>query len=909
MMTTSRPRITIERLRTLVLVGGIVLVLAVGGFLAAGKYARRFLTKDLPKQLGINIESQADGVNYTQTRKGKTLFKIHAARAVRMKDGEKTLLHNVTIDLYGEDGKRSDTITGNEFEYDPENGIAQAKGPVEITLMRPGEKPAVAQLISGADKSSKKPDAAEAAAGANSSSSAAQNPALAAITDNEIHVRTSGLTFNQKTSVATTSERVDFALRQGSGHSIGATYDSTTSLLVLDHAVELHVDGNPVRPGQPSRAPVTVHATHAEFERTSQLCRMTQAVAESASGTAHIANALLHFRDDGSVERLDGSGGVDLVTPAGSHVSAPRGWLDFDAANHPHEGLLEGGAHMEASQPGRQSQGSSPTANLTFDNTGQLRYVHMQEGVKFESRQQAISARGIHSEIHRTWISKTADVTFAPETQASRTASSRTKVASAGQNSKNAPQSPKMEPRSIHGDGSVVVTSETTTGKVVTPSKLAADTVVAELAPGGVLTSLKGSGNASFEQRTLSGVHQSSSSDQLDVRFAPEPQPGGGASEIDSVVQTGNVVLTQDPPANSKPNAAGKSAPQATQSAGIRATADRSDYDGRSQLLHLTGSPRIRDGSLEMTAERIDFDRASGDAQAVGDVRASWSSAAGGATLPGASLLSSGASGPASGNGPVHAIAAEAEMHQATQEVVFRAVGSYASAQPTGTARLWQGANSVAAPLIRLNRQRQTLDAEAAGAASPVVTVLLSRTGNSASGNAPVTRPASTKASTAKPDSPSLIRLHSGSLHYSEGERIAIFESKPLSSVTAETTGGSGVATIVSDQTEVHLFPAGVSGSSAKTPAAPASNAHTSGNSSNSSIDRLTASGHVNVTWPARKGSAEKLVYLSDDGTFTLTGTSSAPPRITDQARGTGDDSVTVEGDGAKTVTETRAKK
>ena len=73
------------------------------------------------------------------------------------------------------------------------------------------------------------------------------------------------------------------------------------------------------------------------------------------------------------------------------------------------------------------------------------------------------------------------------------------------------------------------------------------------------------------------------------------------------------------------------------------------------------------------------------------------------------------------------------------------------------------------------------------------------------------------------------------------------------------------------------------------------------------------------MDWPGRKGTGEQLVYVGENGTFTLTGTSAAPPRITDAARGTitgsaliyhsREDSVTVEGDGGKTETETRSKK
>jgi lipopolysaccharide export system protein LptA len=933
-LTLSRPRFTIERLRTLVLVGGVLLVAAIVIFLAAGQWTRRFLSKDLPNRLGINIEQQADGVNYTQTRKGKTIFKIHAARAVTMKTGGKTLLHDVKIDLYGDDGNRADTISGSEFEYDTNAGVATAAGAVEITMMRPGEKPAITQLKPGNSKprpSAAKPEARKAPA-ANSAPGSVSTPVNAAlanqITDNQIHVKTSGLVFNQKTGVATTTQRVDFALRQGNGNSIGATYDSQNGQLILDRAVELHVE----RDG----GPITVHAGHAEFEHSQMVCRLSQAKAEYTGGTAQTATAVLHFRADGSAIQLDGSGGVDLQTKTGGHVTAPLGTLQFDENNHPRHGLLQGGAHLEMNQPNRQVQGSSPTARLTFDNAGQLTMAHMEEGVLFSSQQQATTAKGAVAEIHRTWKSQTADVAFAPAAEAhepgraAATAQAKGQVQTQAQN--------RIEPRTIHGYGGVVVTSESTSDGVATPSKLSSDTMVAELAPGGALSSLQGTGHASFDERTAAGVHQASTADQLDVRFVPvsisapkaamaastsKSQGAAGGSEIASMVEIGHVVLVQDPaPVHSGQPAQKSSLPEAQ--SGLRATANRADYDGPSQLLHLTGSPRVRDGALDMTADRIDFARATGDAFAHGDVRASW--IGGGAqqgptpnvSLPGASLLSSDRPG-SSGNGPVHAIAAEAELHQVTQEVVFRGAENFPTGHSGIQPRLWQSVNSVVAPVIVLNRQKMTLTAEAHGAANPVRTVLVS--------NAPA--PSSAKSapgsanSKEKHEDRSVIRVSSGDLHYSEGERLALFHSGSVGSVTAETTGTGGTATIVSQEAEVNLLPQGVHSASATTPAASAPG---SGNASgqahspaNSSIDRLTARGHVTVDWPDRRGTGEKLVYLSEDGTYTLTGTSSAPPRIVDQARGTvtgsaliyhsGDESVTVQSDGGKTETETRSKK
>jgi len=406
------------------------------------------------------------------------------------------------------------------------------------------------------------------------------------------------------------------------------------------------------------------------------------------------------------------------------------------------------------------------------------------------------------------------------------------------------------------------------------------------------------------------------------------------------LVEVGHVVLIQDPPTQNPPpnrtgqGASGQNSGANSVQAGLRATASRADYDGQSEMMHLTGSPRVRDGALDMTADRIDFSRATEDAFAHGDVRASWVGAGTGGSaqpgsttgmspMPGASLL--GGNDPGSGNGPVHAVAAEAEMHQSTQEVIFRGP---ANGQSANQPRLWQSANSVIAPVIVLNRQKQTLTAEAKGPANPVRTVLVSNAPAPQAANG--TSGASGRSNTAKPesgkpgakggqDSTSVIRVRSGDLHYSEAERLALFHSGSVGSVTAETTGTGGTATIVSQETEVQLLPAGTRGGAVTAQAGAPGKAASTPNASNTSIDRLTARGHVTVDWPDRRGTGEKLVYLSEDGNFTLTGTSSVAPRITDESQEsvTGgaliyhsrDGRVTVEGDGGKTETETRSKK
>ena len=79
------------------------------------------------------------------------------------------------------------------------------------------------------------------------------------------------------------------------------------------------------------------------------------------------------------------------------------------------------------------------------------------------------------------------------------------------------------------------------------------------------------------------------------------------------------------------------------------------------------------------------------------------------------------------------------------------------------------------------------------------------------------------------------------------------------------------------------------------------------------------ARGSVQLEQPGRKGTGDQLTYTAADGKFLLTGTAAAPPRLTDQVRGTvtgdalifndRDGSVVVSGGASKAVTQTRVAK
>jgi len=119
-----------------------------------------------------------------------------------------------------------------------------------------------------------------------------------------------------------------------------------------------------------------------------------------------------------------------------------------------------------------------------------------------------------------------------------------------------------------------------------------------------------------------------------------------------------------------------------------------------------------------------------------------------------------------------------------------------------------------------------------------------------------------------------------------------------LRAVIAET----GTATSSSDVVELRLMPAGN---------------HDGRSGGQAQVDQMTATGHVVLTLEGRRGTGETLAYSGATGEYVLTGTAAAPPKMTDPERGSvsgealifhsRDDSVSIEGGGRETITETTA--
>ena len=812
-------RWTIERLRLAIILVAAVLVLSIIGSIVYGRWRVRHAVQDFPARLGIQIQQTTQGFVLSKTVEGRKLFTLHASQAISFKTGGRVSLHDVEIDVYNRQNDQADTIAGKDFEYDKDKQIVTAQGEAHITLHPPP-----------------------------SSHPGAETNAEAQI----IHITTHGLVFNQQTGEATCNGEVDFQYSKSTGKSLGAQYFSKTGLLILESQVVLTTE-------MQSRS-VVVHASHAVYDRESAQVHMLQPryASTGSTGDQHgsAGTAIVFLRPDGSAERMDAQGSVEIGSADGTGIRSASMRVNLDDTNQPQQAHFFGGVELTQNQPTQQTVGTGRDAVVDFDGKGHAKLVTLDGDVTF--RQQIEADK---NDLHRTLAANHLVLHLKPAQPSHKIAK--------GQNG-------QVQLQQAQASGAAEFSSQNTVeGHPAQAISVAAQSMKATFAPGNEMQHLDGVGQTSIRMVAPNGDVNTSTGDMLAVDFvigmpndtaARHGAPNAtNAQSIRTAVQTGNVTLHQVSAKKTGGSGGLGGAQNST------ATAARAEYDGATDTLTLTGKPLFRDDNLEMTAERFAVGRAAGNVLATGSVQTTVRSG-----------NPAGSGGLLSGNQATHVIARQAQVLHDSQTAIF-----------TGQARLWQGANSVEAPVIELSQKMQTLTAYGQGSCTQCVhTTFL---GQSALGQS--AEPTQLGKSTTikarglmeekENRGPATYRLLSARLLYSDAERKATFSDH----VEAISSSGN----VFADYAEVFLTPAnvhsqarsGVASAQTANQETPNKKSSHSNNSPQSSVERIVATGHVVVEQPGRRGTGTRLVYSASDGEFVLTGDGAHPPQVVDSIQGT----------------------
>ncbi len=171
-------RLSIQRLRWVLIAGALLLVAVLAAFIGYGRYRAMKAYRQIIARSGVSLTHDSNGVTYSQSIKGKKIFTLRAKTESSLGNGNYAL-HDAELLLYNRNGDAADHIYGSEMEYDQNEQVARAKGEVFMDIQPPQG------LANG---------------GRTQTQTAKPRPASAPV----IHVRTSGLVYVRKLGVAAT---------------------------------------------------------------------------------------------------------------------------------------------------------------------------------------------------------------------------------------------------------------------------------------------------------------------------------------------------------------------------------------------------------------------------------------------------------------------------------------------------------------------------------------------------------------------------------------------------------------------------------------------------------------------------------------------------------------------------------
>jgi len=458
-------RVSISRLRRWLAATAIAVILVVAGVYFYARHKVQNALKQVPEKIGLEIKQSATGFTISKSDQGRTLFKIHASKAVQFKEGGHAALHDVSITLYGHDSSRYDQIYGSDFEYDPQSGEITAKGEIQIDLE------------------------------ANPEGILHPDQAPPKELKNPIHLKTSGLVFNQKTGNASTKEKVEFRLPQASGSAVGVNYVAETNLLTLQSQVKIAQNGFGGVMLEADQGVITQDPHHVVLDHPR---------VQAAGRRCEAQTATLFLSPENTLTRVLASGDVSIKSEGEAHTETRAQKLELimtAGATNLQTAVLSGEVH--AVLAGDQlAQADAGRVVLTFRGKNLLDHILAEQNVKMSRHQSSSAGSNAAQELELT--ASQVDF-FLNKTQRL----DRAETAGAAQ----------IAIRSADNGSQTLVTARK---------------FDAHFDDAGELASLHGAPDARIVNQNPGQSGRMSSSQALDVAFLP----GGG---IDSIVQQGNV--------------------------------------------------------------------------------------------------------------------------------------------------------------------------------------------------------------------------------------------------------------------------------------------------------------------------------------------------------------------------------
>lgn len=324
-----------RRIRFLLLIAILIVCgMTVSSFLARQRLRRA--ARPLPPKIAGDVDQQTQTFSMSKTLGGQALYKIEASQVTNFKDTGKTILHNVSIEIYGKKGDRQDHISSEECEFDAATGSLFIPGKVDMALQAPAAEP---------------------------------DPARTAQPSGLIQVVTSALSFNQNTGMATTDKEVQFRFDGGEGSSQGAIYDPQERSITLK-----------------AQARFKLWRTQPDAARSATTERPGE------DGVTYVEAGSLRFQHG---DRKISLGAPVQIAEGTRQLQAGDSEIFLDEQQRAQKASLHGGVHGADRNPARLSQTEANHGDIDFTNQGKVRHLVLEGDADSLSRWATASAQSV----------------------------------------------------------------------------------------------------------------------------------------------------------------------------------------------------------------------------------------------------------------------------------------------------------------------------------------------------------------------------------------------------------------------------------------------------------------------------------------------------------------------------------
>ncbi len=297
-----------------------------------------------PQEIPSHLESQATRWTWSQSSGNRRGVEGSAARFRQTKDTGVFELEEVELRIFRENEKEFDLVETPRALFYSKEGRLYSEEPVVLTL--------------------------------GLATSPNQNPAKQAT-----KIRGTGVTFDSKLGTCSTERYTEYEFEAGSGHSVGAFYDSINRFLHMKS--DVYLERFPAKPDGPL---VKVRAAELLYHEREERVELKGGVSLDR-GTQRMESAdALVFLVDGSVQRIEANQAVGTDQQPGRTVVFRSQWFE---TVYGYDQMLE---RVSGANPAEIT--SSTAASATTVNGDRIDLHYVPESQSEQSRLQEMYARG-----------------------------------------------------------------------------------------------------------------------------------------------------------------------------------------------------------------------------------------------------------------------------------------------------------------------------------------------------------------------------------------------------------------------------------------------------------------------------------------------------------------------------------